>query len=1031
MDKYLDTQRSVIISSPAGSGKTEKLARRYIALLREGVDIERILAITFTDKAATEMKERILRILREEDDELFNKVIGRMSLMRVSTIHSFCGNILRRFSFEAGVDPNYRIVDSIDSDIAWDEIFDEVLMDPEDGGLLLRLIGGMGFRGRRALRKVMGYLFNKTPFSIEADVPLFHHNIPIEELLKWPGAKESIDGYEEILNGGRLDELMMIKGLFLTNKGEPRRRKPKELSRVIDYPRWAERMCELWVMRNMEDAITRSMDLMEVFKRCIIRYREMKRERGFLDYSDLEYITYKVLTEEPEWANILYAFDEKTDHILVDEFQDTNDFQWAIIDKLTEEWRSGLGPKRERGIKPTIFLVGDEKQSIFFFRGANVEVFHKAKRRLEEWLGDEFCYEEVRENFRSLPAIIDFTNHIFRKVMSPEEDAPLWKAAYSHFHPCRSDIPDSGRGRVELIIHDGDYKNMTDIKKNEAEILSKRILGIVGNMEIFDRKESVRRRCRFEDIAILLRKRTHLRRYEDALRRYRIPFVTVKGIGFYQEPEIAILRALTYFLSNPADDYSLYVLLKSPFFMIDDGSIIRLMSGNGRTLFTKLRDSDALPNNLIRALDHIEEWQSMTSHLPLSELIEAALIRTGAWRYFHEPQRRANIKKFIRIIEGLEADGRSLQKIRDFLERTYHKEEESKANVNTEGMDAVKIITIHSAKGLEFPIVFIPGLEERFRQKQQESLIYERDGHFYFKSITDPLIRKMDRDFHLHLQKEFEEEKRLLYVAMTRAQDALFLVSGWDGDDKQSFMGFIRDAIGLRDEGGNLVSDATIDGFYIVNDKDVDRAFNNRALHGAEKVPSIRPVVTPLPPIRRIKWATVTEVMDIRSRHGRGWLMLGDLFHRLFEEVSKGLVDEGNIRKRIDEMLEDEGIVMDKGHTLSMIEDTISLLKERSIWQEIILPRKDSFTELPFIMEMDGTVYSGRIDRIIRECGEFRIYDYKTFPVKEGEIDYLLKEYSPQLAIYKEAIKRIFNVLNVKTYIVFTYIGEIREITCQ
>ena len=130
-------------------------------------------------------------------------------------------------------------------------------------------------------------------------------------------------------------------------------------------------------------------------------------------------MTYEALVSHPEWQNILYSFDEHTDHILVDEFQDTNSIQWQIIDKLTEEWRSGIGSKRSKGKTPTIFLVGDDKQSIYLFRGANAGVFEEAKSRLSEWLGNEYHFEKAKENFRSLPAIINFTNALFEKLMPP------------------------------------------------------------------------------------------------------------------------------------------------------------------------------------------------------------------------------------------------------------------------------------------------------------------------------------------------------------------------------------------------------------------------------------------------------------------------------------------------------------------------------------------------------------------------------------------------------------------------------------
>ena len=168
--------------------------------------------------------------------------------------------------------------------------------------------------------------------------------------------------------------------------------------------------------------------------------------------------------------------------------------------------------------------------------------------------------------------------------------------------------------------------------------------------------------------------------------------------------------------------------------------------------------------------------------------------------------------------------------------------------------------------------------------------------------------------------------------------------------------------------------------------------------------------------------------MDIRSKHGRGWLVRGEVFHRLFEEISKGFIKEDGIGERLQELLIEGGIDRDDEIIVKEVEDNISLLKERGIWQEIILPRKDSFAELPFVLEPDGDIYTGRIDRVIKRDGEYRIYDYKTFPVKKKEIKYLTREYSSQLSIYKEAIKRIFNTSSVRSYIIFTYTGEVREV---
>jgi len=1040
MSNYLDVNKSVIISSPAGSGKTEKLARRYIALLKKGVDVERILAITFTDKAAAEMKQRILKILREEDEGLFRRLLEKMSLMRVSTIHSFCGTLLRRFSFEATIDPNYKIEDAIDSRIAWEEVLYEVLMEAGRGEsgyeFFLEVLGERGFRGLDYLRNTIDYLFEKRPFSLEAETFISSTSTTslINELKTWEGAQEAIEDYKRVFEEDSLERLVSLERYFLTAQKEPRKTPPKALKGIVNYQDWALKMYKYWRSKKLEDYIKRTERIRSIFKRCFERYTDRKMARGILDFSDLEYLTYKMLTENPEWANILHAFDEKTDHILVDEFQDTNNFQWAILDKLTEEWRSGLGAKREEGIKPTIFLVGDEKQSIYFFRGANVEVFHRAKEKLKKWLGKEFYYEEVKENFRSSVAIIDFTNHVFSKIMQTEQDSPPWMTRYTPFVGCRTTESISDTGRVELILLDEEEDGITLAKQKEAEVLAKRIQGLVGSFQIADRDTRQQRACRYMDIAVLLRRRTHLKKYEDALRQHNIPFVVVKGIGFYQEPEVAMLRALVYFLSNPKDDYSLYILLKSPLFMIDEVTIIKGMSTEGDCLFSKLQNiSNQLNylkglNGLNNSLRLLEEWFSQLPHTPVSELIEKALVETKAWRYFYEPQKQANIKKFIRLVEDLEANGKSLFKIRDFLERTYNKEEEPKANVNTEGMDAVRIMTIHAAKGLEFPVVFIPGLEEPFISRTNDSLVYEKNGRLFLKSEPESSIRRQDEDFLLHLKKEEEEQKRLLYVAVTRAEDALFLISHWTEKDR-CFFGFLRQALGLEKKGADYVTDSAIRGFSVLTEEDVDRLYEKTL---KPKPPERLPPPVGFIPLKvegRKPWKAVTEVVDIRRQHGKDWVVLGDIIHRIFEGISKGMIHEEDIKTKTERMLDSKGIIKEQKERLwAIIERDIALLKEKGIWHEIILPREDAFSELPFIFEAKETVYTGRIDRVIKEGETYRVYDYKTFPVKEEEIGYLLREYSFQMSLYKKAVMRIFNTEKVRSFIVFTHRGEIKEV---
>jgi ATP-dependent exoDNAse (exonuclease V) beta subunit len=548
------------------------------------------------------------------------------------------------------------------------------------------------------------------------------------------------------------------------------------------------------------------------------------------------------------------------------------------------------------------------------------------------------------------------------------------------------------------------------------------------------------------DMAILLRKRTHLKKYEEALKQHNIPYVAVKGIGFYQEPEVAMLRSLIFFLSDPHDDYSLYVLLKSPLFRIEESDILELLNSEGSSLFDKLtagsRNEDT-PGSLFDepgparsctggavadAAVTLTTWLAESAVTAISILIERVLVKTKAWMFFHDKQRQANIRKFIRIVEDLETNGKSLIKIRDVLERTADKSDEAKANVNTEGMDAVRIMTIHASKGLEFPIVFAPGMEEPFGVKTGENLIYEREGSFFYKSEPESSIRKQDEDFLIHQAREEEEQKRLFYVLVTRAEEALFLLGRWSSRDK-NFLSFLRQGLGLEKEGAAFSLEADINGLSVLSGEDVNMLYAHAPSHTTEKKTLETITVSPLSIQKQTPWKSVTRTLESKGQDGQSRVSMGDILHRLFEGVSKGTISESDIMSRADIILQSMGFHdIAKDEKLELIEKEINTLKDTGVWQDIILPAEDSYTELPFVLGSEESIYSGRIDRMIKKDNVCRIYDYKTFPVTENEIPHLLKKYSIQLNIYKKAVQQIFNTDKVESYVVFTHTGEVKEV---
>ncbi len=925
MEKYLDITKSVVISSPAGSGKTEKLARRYVSLLLSGSRLEEILAITFTEKAAAEMKKRILDIVEAEHPNLFAELREKMPYMRISTIHSFCLKLLKRFSIDLGLDPSLAVMDEFNASTLWTEsVYESLMEERKKPALFFSMIVDRGLKGWDSLFRIINELHSRRP----------HPELMIKENHPAEGEEERI---------------------------------------------------------------------LALYAKCLSWYTEEKREKHLIDFNDIEMLAYEALTKNPQWQNILYSFDEHTDHILIDEFQDTSSLQWKIIDKLTEEWRSGIGAKRDKGKIPTIFLVGDDKQSIYLFRGANVGLFLEAKSKFSEWLAEGFHYEAIRENYRSLPEIVDFVNSLFTCLM-PSGLFDRWRTQYTSFEATRK-----GNGQVELILHEGG-DNIRKNREHEASVLARRIASLYNVHEIWDGE--MKRKCTYGDMAILLRKRTHLAVYEEILRRHGIPFIVAKGIGFYDEPEVACLRELLFFLIDPHDDHSLFCLLRSPLFGIGYGIFMRLADKDDvAPLFIKL--GRVRNKQISEAYRIISVWLERSRTTPFPVILEDALSETGGWQYFREHQRHANVKKFIALIEEYESQGFSSLEIREKLIQSRTREE-PKAHINIQGMNAVQIMTIHAAKGLQFPMVFLPALDEDNAPRSTAIVVDEDGDRFSLAYEADAVRRKDIHHFRIRKEKELEEEKRLFYVAVTRAQDFLcMLASPKKGKNHTGRLKYITDNLDC------------LPSLRILKESDIDTV--KRPLHpktepaAAERFFFGQHYTEPLVYEPSTKWQDVTEDMDIRVKHGDDWVLLGRVFHILFEEISKSIISSDNILSRALFLLRNEIHDEKQVSRLSaIIQEDFSNLDASGYLRDIIFPQENTFAELPFILEKEHTVYRGRIDRIIIRDSTVHIFDYKTFPVAERELPELINHYRFQMDIYRTAATKLF-AMQTKGHLLFTH----------
>jgi ATP-dependent helicase/nuclease subunit A len=1061
--------RHQVVFAPAGSGKTERLSRRYIELLEAGVKPERILTLTFTEKAAAEMKERIFDRLSAHNPELYRSLLDDVLKLRISTIHSFCLSLVKRFAPLLGLDPRVDVL--ADSDSLWDNAKYDTLMrvaeserNSDDYARLMDLVTHDRTQGWSRLSGLFDAFFGKRVAILRARMlppDLSPLDALADSLRTCPEGKEKFPDYrrlfpkqytpDAIAEAARL--LEENASVFMTTGGTPRIRGCSPDGQV-----WNGQMlefCNLVRVANWNVEFGRSFELFR--KRFLETYTQAKREAGQVDYDDMEYLALKLFNDEADWQNILYAFDEHTDHILVDEFQDTSFLQWGIIDKLTEEWRSGEGAKTARNVSPTIFIVGDEKQSIYMFRDAKVEVFAAAADKLDLWLGkDKLERITLQDNYRSLQSLIDFNNALFSKLMSPASPISVpgprspapdpWRTKYAPFSRARKN---AAPGKVEILLDRLD-DNVAPRRQREAAIIAKRIQSIVFSpqsptpdprpLTIYDRNPEpggpeIARSCEYKDIAILIRSRTHLPDIEDALLEADIPFVVLGGTGFYSEPEVQHLCSLLSFLIDPTDDVSLYICLRGPFFDIEERALFfanqpasanrQSSIANRQFLWDRVRLYASEETPLGRAVADLDRWLAQVHRIPLSRILEQALTGRGAWGKFWEPQREANIRKFISIIEGWETGGDHPLRILRQLEQAGANE--PKADVRTEGRNAVQIITVHSAKGLQFPVVFLPGLDDRIRSASSsgDRLVIEEIAadDVLVSYIPDAGIRRTNEFHRRYVQKDYEEEKRIFYVACTRARDALFLTGIWGVKSLvDTRLTWLVELLGLHEEGDGFALEPDVSGTTCITPADIPEV--QSPVPVARDVGSSPPVRqsslvnrhSSIPVIRAITRHTPSD----HATYDHESIGLGEVIHKLLEEISEGKLtaESSQLTAEIGRLLRLAGLPSSLSASLQSA--ICNLKSEIAIW-DIVKPRPGSFAELPITYSDGETILTGRIDRLIVTDTDVRIYDYKTFKVHKKDIPALAKEYyDGQLKYYEAACSRLYPGKRVSTFLIFT-----------
>jgi ATP-dependent helicase/nuclease subunit A len=738
----VDARGLVFVSAGAGTGKTRVLVERFArAVCDEGVDVESILVITYTEKAAGELRSRIRAGLVER---------GRPDLARaldgawISTIHGFCHRLLRSHPFAAGVDPRFRVLDDSQGRVLRGEAFESALTEfcADDDSERLRLLAVYGADGLR--RMLTGVYETLRSAGRELTLELGDRRSLQECLEEFREAARCLGEDVPLDDNPRPDQLLDLSDL--RRRGE----------RAASYEE-ARKSVE---QAALDELAAADRELLQVLLTAFAAaYQDVKDRESALDFEDLQLRARDLLRDD---AAVREREQLRFRAIMVDEFQDTNRLQCELIDLIAGEASHG-GASR--------FFVGDEFQSIYGFRHADVQVFRE--RRAEAGEG----VLPLTMNYRSRPEVLAVVNHLFGGDFG-DEFQPL--AASGEF-------PDPVFGPpVELLVTDKSSYAETSVhwRRGEARAIARRI------RELIDAGDATP-----GEIVLLFAAGTDAEWYEEELRALGVATFRGTGRGYFGQQQVVDLLSYLRLLRNRYDDEALVSVLASPFVGISNDALVLLRrAAPRRPLFVALERElpDTLPERdvqLLRAFrQRYDRLTAAASRLSLERLCDRIMLEhdydLAVLAQWDGRRRYANLRKLARLarsyeeLRGPDVEG-FVRFVRD-QEAVGARELEAVAE--EEGSDAVRLLTIHAAKGLEFKVVVVADAGRDKAPPASDEILALSDGRFGFR-VADPLTSERRGVYAYEEVKEARkaeeraERLRLYYVAMTRAIDRL-IVSG-------------------------------------------------------------------------------------------------------------------------------------------------------------------------------------------------------------------------------------------------------------
>lgn len=1015
---------------------------------------------------------------------LYETLLKAPTGIRTNTFHSFCQDILCRFPLEAGIAPGFELLEATAElqQSAWNGLCAEASDNPDGNTAraletLFEYCNGLA-NTHQALDDFLAHRSDWWAFTEQQDEPLAFalqqltaqlEIIPNETpeqaffddstllllgeftdlLRKHPGKQNDAarTALSQIPKCTYSEHFAAVTEAFLTQKGSPRARKESKAQAKamgeIGQARFLK--IHLQLCKEIEKTHAR-LRAQQTFARTAAWYRagarllnhfqRLKTEQRVLDFADLEWRAYQLLNHSENVHWIQYKLDQRIDHLLIDEFQDTNPTQWRLILPLLQELAAG-GDERGR----SVFLVGDDKQSIYRFRRADPALFGAACSWLQEHLNA--VNQPLDVSWRSAEAIMQFVNHVFGRNplhqrlthFTPHSTHHLTLWGQVEFLPLvesneTTDIAPVLGLRNPLQIP---RKLQTDQRHlEEGRLIASRIRELIDADTLIGPADTARF-MDYGDVIILLRHRTHAATYEQALREANIPYAGADRGTLLESLEAQDLLSLLELLITPYNNLALARLLRSPLFACDHSDLITL-AGDGSWL-ERLTTLTPLSEPLQRAHRLLSDWRIRVGHMPVHDLLDRIFCEGDVLDRYHAASPMhlrhrvaANLTRFLEL--ALEIDSGRYPSLGHFIARLHALRQQTNEapdeGTPLQAETRVRLMTIHAAKGLEAPVVFLA-----------DATNVARNNRAYYPVVDWPTqsprpttllltgrketLDEITRDIlERHAQAEAREDANLLYVAVTRSRQWLF-ISGCQPrrGDELGWYGLLAAPFEILNAGPVLES-------------------GNLPRHATATAPIAAAITSNIDPRLRqpLFDATLPAVafpshnttdpqntIPVSDTDGR---LQGVIIHRMLQ-----LLCEGETRADIIGQVGAEQGLTATDTNLQHWQDKAEATYRNPALAWVFTPPDDirAYNEVPIQYEQDGQIVVGIIDRLIVSAKTTWIIDYKTHAVDNADIiTRLTNHYREQLRLYCQGVHQLWPDRPTRGGLLYTHSSRFVEI---